>query len=85
MRILFLSASPLLILAIAAGLISALLILPIPLRVTLLMLLAVVLMLVVGPLTGILLLRLGLVGVVRTLFVTHHLNSLQVAYPKIRK
>jgi hypothetical protein len=81
-RILFLIPSALLVLAIAAGLISALLVLPIALRVTLLMLLVVVLMLVVAPLTRILRLRLGLVGIVRTLFVTHHLNSLAGCLPE---
>ena len=90
MQILFLSTSALFILAIAAGLISALLILPIPLRVALLMLLAVVLMLVVAtlawiPLTRILLLRFGLVGIVLTLFVTHHFHSLQANFPRLRK
>jgi hypothetical protein len=81
-RILFLSAAALLILAIAAGLVAALLLLPIALRITLLMLLAVVLMLVVAPLTRILLLRVRLAGVVLTLFVTHHFHSLQAKPPE---
>jgi hypothetical protein len=85
MRILFLGAATLLVLAIAARLVAALLILPIALRISLLMLLPVVLMLVVAALTRILLLRVmlvRLVGVVRTLFVTHHLHSLQAERPE---
>ena len=54
MRILFLGAATFVVLAIAAGLVAALLILPIALRVTLLMLLTVVLMLIVAALTRIL-------------------------------
>ncbi len=84
MRILFLSAASLLVLAIAARLVATLLILPIALRIPLLMLLAVVLMLVVAALTRILLLRVilvRLVGIVRTLFVTHHFHSLQAELP----
>lgn len=63
-------ALALVILTIATRLISALLILPIALRITLLMLLTIVLMLIVFALTRILLVLLA--GVVRTLFVTHH-------------
>lgn len=77
MRILFLCASAFLVLTI-----SALLILPIALRVTLLMLLTVVLMLVIAALTRILLLRVRLVGVILTLFVTHHFHSLQAQLPE---
>ena len=67
-------ALALVILTIAAWLISTLLILPIALRVTLLVLLPVVLMLIVPTLTRILLLRVLLIGVVLTLFVTHHMT-----------
>ncbi len=67
-------------LLIAAALIIrtivALLILPVTLRVTLLVLLPIMLMLIVTALTRILMLRVLalLVGVILTLFVTHHIT-----------
>jgi hypothetical protein len=71
-------APTLVIVTIAARLISALLVLPIALGVTLLMLLAIVLMLVVS-LIRILMLRvlvrlIGVIGVVLALFVAHDMT-----------